>query len=193
MYKNLVTVAQYRGFCQATGRSMPDAPPWGWHDDHPIVNVSWDDAKAYAKWAGVSLPTEAQWEKAARGTDGREYPWGNDWDASKCRCSKTQFGDAGSTSPVGSYPAGGSPYGCLDMAGNVCEWCADRYGQDYYASSPARNPTGPESGDRRVLRGGSWNDYNATLFRSAFRNYINPSRGIQLLFGFRCAARAGSH
>jgi formylglycine-generating enzyme required for sulfatase activity len=191
MYKNLVTVAQYRRFCEATGRSMPDAPGWGWHDDHPIVNVSWDDARAYAKWAGVSLPTEAQWEKAARGTDGREYPWGNDWDASKC-VNSVGSNSPGGTKAVGSCPAGASPYGGLDMAGNVWEWCADWYGSGYYASSPGRNPAGPASGETRVLRGGSWLYGNATLFRSANRNYLIPSLRLNYL-GFRCAARAGSH
>ncbi len=85
IYRTDVTVAQYRKFCTATGREMPDAPDWGWQDDHPVVNVDWDDANAYADWAGAALPTEAQWEKAARGTDGRIYPWGNDWDATKCQ------------------------------------------------------------------------------------------------------------
>jgi len=99
--------------------------PWKWQDDHPIVNVSWDDAVAYAKWAGAALPTEAQWEKAARGTDGRQYPWGNDWDAAKFVSSFG--GNAGGTKPVGSCPDGISPYGALDMAGNVWEWCADWY------------------------------------------------------------------
>ncbi len=125
MYKNDVTVAQYRTFCQATRRQMPDAPSWGWRDDHPMVNVTWDDANAYAEWAGASLPTEAEWEKAARGTDGRIYPWGNDWDASKCSNSTGSNDSPGQISPVGSFPAGVSPYGCLDMAGNVDQWCED--------------------------------------------------------------------
>ena len=89
IYKNDVTVAQYRKFCQATGRQMPQTPTWGWKDDHPVVNVTWDDAKAYCDWAGAALPTEAQWEKAARGTDGRMYPWGNEWDAGKLWCSRS--------------------------------------------------------------------------------------------------------
>jgi len=122
IYKMEVTVAQYRKFCEATGRSMPKAPNWGWLDTHPIVNISWDDANAYALWAGASLPTEAEWEKAARGTDGRQYPWGNDWSTEKCiHFSNSQ----GKTAPVGNNPAETSPFGCLDMAGNAWEWCAD--------------------------------------------------------------------
>ena len=86
-----------------------------------MVNVDWNDANAYAEWAGAALPTEAEWEKAARGTDGRIYPWGNDWDRTKC------VNAVHSTMPVGSIPAGASPYGCQDMAGNVWQWCADWY------------------------------------------------------------------
>jgi len=100
IYKYEVRVAQYRKFCQHTGREMPSPPSWRWADDHPMVNVTWDDAAAYTRWAGGRLPTEAQWEKAARGTDGREYPWGDDWDASKCHCSKVEWGDAGRTAPL---------------------------------------------------------------------------------------------
>ena len=124
-----VTVAQYRLFCVASQRNMPDAPSWGWIDEHPMVSVTWDDATAFCEWAGVRLPTEAEWEKAARGTDGRAYPWGNDWDKSKC----SNFTNSKSTQPVGSYPDGASPYGVLDMAGNVWEWCSDWYSADYYA------------------------------------------------------------
>lgn len=123
IYKHEVTAAQYRRFCSETGRKMPNAPEWGGKDDHPIVRVTWDDAKAYADWAGVSLPTEAQWEKAARGTDGRKWPWGDMFEAAKCVCSVGT--DRTSTAPVGSMPKGASPYGCLDMAENVWEWCAD--------------------------------------------------------------------
>ena len=134
VYKCEVTVAQYRNFCSETGRTMPEEPQWGRKDDHPIVKVTWKNAADYAEWAGASLPTEAQWEKAARGTDGRTYPWGNEWDAAKC--SHRGWG----TEPAGSNPAGASPYGCLNMAGNVWEWCADRYLGSYYAQSQVNDP-----------------------------------------------------
>ena len=182
IYKHEVTVAQYRKFCQGTGMQMPKAPRWGWQDDYPIVNVTWNDAKAYCDWAGVQLPTEAQWEKAARGTDGRIYPWGNEWDASKCNNSVT---GPKKTTPVGSYPAGASPYGLMDMLGNVWEWCADWYDEKYYASAPDRNPTGPASGTYRVPRGGSWLD--AYFFRAALRNRIFPFARYDSR-GFRCAS-----
>ena len=190
LYKNDVTVAEYRTFCTATGRKMPAAPDWGWIDTHPMVNVSWTDAKAYSDWAGVVLPTEAQWEKAARGTDGRVYPWGNDWDAAKCSNSVGAT-HPGKTSPVGAFPAGASPYGCLDMAGNVWQWCADWYGADYYTTSPAKNPTGPSTGTGRVLRGGSWM-YDIGLaciyFRGADRDYNNPLGYWDSDLGFRCVS-----
>ena len=191
IYKDDVTVAQYRKFCKATGRKMPDAPRWGWKVDHPMVEVIWDDAKAYCDWAVTALPTEAQWEKAARGTDGRKYPWGNDFDPGKLQRSKKHWPDTGSTAPVGSYPGGASPYGCLDMAGNAWQWCADWYGEDYYAHSPARNPAGPATGPYRVLRGGSWlNVYLVDIFRCACRYVITPLNRNPGT-GFRCVARAG--
>ena len=174
IYKNDVTVAQYRKFCEATGAQMPDAPEWGWKDDNPMVNVSWDDAKAYCDWAATALPTEAQWEKAARGTDGHRYPWGNDFDGSKLWRSKNKTADAGSTGPVGSIAAGASPYGCLDMAGNVWQWRSDWYNPDYYKTAPSNNPTGPTSGKTRLLRGGSWDDYAPVDFQSARRVDVDP-------------------
>jgi len=180
MYKYEVTVVQYRKFCSETGKQMPKAPEWGWGDNHPIVCVAWQDAVDYAKWAGASLPTEAQWEKAARGTDGREYPWGNQWDALKCN-----EGSKGpkQTQPVGSYDAGASPYGSMDMAGNVFEWCGDWYAADYYKSGPSRNPTGPTDGSCRVLRGGGWYS-DAYDYRCASRNDNYPSLSLNLI-GFR--------
>jgi formylglycine-generating enzyme required for sulfatase activity len=127
-----VTVAQYRNFCEATGENMPPAPPWGWLDNYPMVSVYWSEAAAFAKWAGMSLPSLEEWEKAARGSDGREYPWGNDWDGAKCannvRNSTSQqkqnyFGEWCSVAAVGSFPDGASPYGVNDMAGNIWEHC----------------------------------------------------------------------
>ncbi len=190
MYKTEVTVAQYRKFCTATNRKMPTEPNWKWQDTHPIVNVNWSDAKAYADWAGVALPTEAQWEKAARGTDGRIYPWGNDWDSAKCAVNWSNSGAKNKTEgthSVGSFPMGASPYGAMDMAGNAWEFCADWYGVNYYKNAPVKNPTGPATGagETHVLRGGSWYPDKST-YRGAFRGHGNPDRGGNI--GFRCAS-----
>lgn len=185
IYKYEVTVAQYRKFCEETGRKMPKAPSWGWEDKHPIVNVDWEDVVAYAKWAGCRLPTEAEWEKAARGTDGRRYPWGDKWDKEKC--NSWELGKR-RTMPVGSFSGGIGPYGCHDMAGNVWEWCADWYGEDYYAHAPSRNPRDPEKGEYRVLRGGGW-DGHAINCRCADRIYNNPVV-FWSGFGFRPARQS---
>ena len=195
IYKTPVTVARYRKFCEVTGRQMPPAPGWGWNDDHPMAGVNWHDATAYGDWAGTALPTEAQWEKAARGTKGWTYPWGNDWDPEKLQCSKATMMDAGGTAPVGSHPAGASPYGCLDMAGNVFQWCADWYDENYMKNAPATNPTGPASGEGRVMRGCCWFLNEKINFRCANRFPINPDppsaqSGAMYFFGFRCVVRA---
>ena len=150
-----VTVGQFRKFCIATGTAMPEQPNWNSRDDHPVVNVTWNDAKAYCDWAGLRLPTEAEWEKVARGSDGGKYPWGSAWDAAKCNSGEDRDSYS-NTSPVGSFSSGVSPYGAYDMAGNVWEWCHDWYGENYYDSSPSSNPTGPSSSGYRVLRGGCW-------------------------------------
>jgi formylglycine-generating enzyme required for sulfatase activity len=179
----LVTVAQYRQFCQATGREMPLAPDWGWYEHHPVVNVSWGEATAYAKWAGKRLPTEAEWEKAARGPEGRRFPWGDEWDPKKCSNSS----NSRSTQPVGSYPSGASPYGLLDMSGNVWQWCMDWYDESYYRIAPSRNPTGPAAGRHRVLRGGSWECDKPGYFRAARRDYKHfVPDGRDNYDGFRC-------
>jgi len=217
IYKNVVTIAQYRAFCSETGHAMPhfpqpmtenDAPSnysWakktGWDDptlqQHPIVNVSWYDSKAYADWAGMALPTEAQWEKAARGSDGRNFPWGgwatasdinNGWDQTKCANRENSEKVGISTWPVGSFPTGASVYGVLDMAGNVWQWCADWDDPDYYANSPSTNPPGPTIGIYRALRGGSWFNIDIKLNRSACRKYDNPNDCNLTIGGFRCVS-----
>ena len=180
-----VTNAQYELFVKANSYAAPKhwknkkIPPG--KENHPVVNVSWKDAQTFCAWAGVRLPTEAEWEKAARGTDGRKYPWGNEPPTEELCNFNSNVGD---TTPIGSYPKGASPYGVLDMAGNVWEWVNDRYGGKYYSVSPSVNPQGPASGTRRVLRGGSWY-LDDDLVRSAYRYVINPDYWDNY-DGFRC-------
>jgi formylglycine-generating enzyme required for sulfatase activity len=188
MDKYEVTVGQYAAFLQAKGID----PPSDWktmnrseHQKRPVANVDWADAFAFCKWAGKRLPTEAEWEKAARGTDDRLYPWGNDVPTPlHANFGKSDWSNHGVLAPIGSFEAGKSPYGIYDMAGNVWEWVNDWYGYDYYKNSQSQNPTGPSSGGTKVIRGGAWNS-NPRAMRSSNRSLTSPTD--QGLTGFRCA------
>jgi len=196
-----VTNGQYQTFVKATGHRVPENccdPKYNiWRGDAlpdsiaelPVINVSWDDAAAFCNWAGGRLPTEAEWEKAARGTDGRIYPWGNEppsghranysfdpisiWDGPASLAKKDQ------------YENGRSPYGAYEMAGNVWEWVQDWYDENYYKQSPAKNPMGPLTGEARVIRGASWRN-TADMLRAANRNK-HASTERRVYIGFRCA------
>lgn len=184
MDKTPVTWGKFKIFAAETIRSLPPSPYWGIHDNHPVVFVTWEEANAYCQWAGGRLPSEAEREKAARGTDGRKYPWGNEEPNPKLAVFRRNWGDI-ATDPVGMRPKGASPYGLLDMAGNVWEWCADWYDEKYYEISPYMDPKGPSSGRFRVVRGGSW-DSRPDVLNSSVRNWGH--RGYREGdFGFRCA------
>lgn len=198
-----VTALEYLKFVLATNR----APQLDWRYDggnfqesmahHPIMHVTWHDADAYCKWGGQRLPTEAEWEKAARGVDGRLFPWGQEYAGP----TRANFGRTGLSGPVrdrperlllyppiisvDKYENAVSPYGLYQTIGNVAEWVSDWYDQDYYKIAPDRNPQGPEIGTQKAFRGGGWMDSTTTM-RVAMRNGTDPNTKINWL-GFRCA------
>jgi len=182
MGKTEVTVAQYRTFCSATGRSMPSAPSWAWQDDHPMVDASWNDAKAFCEWAGCRLPTEAEWEYAAKGGNqgkGYKYSGSNTIDD-----VAWYFNNSGSqTHAVGTKAA--NELGLFDMSGNAWEWCSDWFDEGYYGKSLNSNPQGPDSGLGRLLRGGFW--YGIPWYcRVTYRRRSDPNNRTDDV-GFRCA------
>ncbi len=228
-----VTNAQYKKFIESGGYNKRDY--WsdaGWQhiqeqdplkgnglddvlhggQDCPVVNVSWYEAEAFARWSGKRLPTEAEWEKAARGADGRVYPWGNEFDKTRLNCAEAKIEKP---TAVTQYPSGQSVYGCFDMAGNVWEWTADWYDSQYYHHAPNKDPQGPSIAEEnpyfgrpeevgisiyelkpsaagkslsgcKVLRGGSWNGSGVVHIRCANRDYDEPAYKNDTI-GFRCA------
>ena len=204
-----VTNRQYTEFVDAT--QYPAPPFWGNRQlrgpDQPVVGVSWHEADAFCRWSGKRLPTEAEWEKAARGTQGFAYPWGDTWSRERSRTAEgiarrplndfsawlewqqTALQDArvARAAKVGTHPEGASPYGAMDMAGNVWEWVADWYDPSYYERSSIRNPSGPPSGERKVVRGGAWDVPRVVAYTWFRENGFPPDAREASVTGLRCA------
>jgi formylglycine-generating enzyme required for sulfatase activity len=195
------TLSLYRKFLESTKQESPST----WDDeaattvgDRPATGMKWQAASAYCQWAGKRLPTEAEWEKAARGTDGRRYPWGNMqpfvdianynrgmWVNEAITLVAVTSGLEGMSVRHGLKEGGKSPFGLFHMAGNAAEWVADWYGRDYYQKTPTQNPVGPATGEKRVIRGGSWADLPAALRVTA--RFSAEADYEDRTIGFRCA------
>ncbi|MBS0150657.1 MAG: SUMF1/EgtB/PvdO family nonheme iron enzyme [Nitrospira sp.] len=196
-----VTNGRYIEFVKSTGHRVPQNPTHPtrnlWQDDtitesvaeRPVINVDWFDADAYCKWAGKRLPTEAEWEKAAKGTSDRRFPWGNVEPTAKHLNYNQRWIGEKTLMPVGSYEAGKSPYGVYDVVGNVWEWVNDWYDARYYEKSPSKNPTGPQEGTKKVIRGAGWQNETPTV-RIFTRVDSDPTMRNEST-GFRCAADVG--
>ena len=211
MDQTVVTNAMYARFLNEMGNQLEERSTWldagdedvlisqqegiwkpiNAFENHPAVEVTWFGARAYCQWAGRRLPTEAEWEIAARGAKpdgdvGQNYPWGDEID-----CDKAQYANCGGgLLPVDSKPEGANPTGVLGLSGNTWEWVSDWYADDYYAGSPLENPKGPSEGATRVLRGGSW-EYDWKHLRAANRRHNGPSVSMHD-YGFRCVIDYGS-
>ena len=183
-----ITNAQYKMFVDTTGHRLPS----NWNSNsfesnkayHPVVFVSYFDALAYCLWAGLRLPTELEWEKAARGSDGRDYPWGNNWKEGR-QCSNENKSDNMPTCEVWQHPEGCSPYGIYQSSGNIWEWCVDWFDENAYNRYKAKDLNLTTYGDERVMRGGSWY-YNGFALRTTIRSNFSPGRRNSAR-GFRCA------
>ena len=185
MGKYPVTWDQYARYCKVAGTPVPADPGFTKTGVHPVIHVNWTDAIAYAHWAHVALPTEFQWEHAARGPQNSKYPWGDSWNANMC-ANSVSYRLTGSV-PVGSYQGSKSAYGCFDMAGNVSQWCSNWFNKDY-SSITGSDPTGPPTGTMRAVRGAGWGAISSVVFRSSFRYHLDPTLRLDIV-GFRCAVR----
>ncbi len=185
-----VTWKQFKAWCKAKGREVPKAPTWGIRDNDPVVNVTWDQAVQFCRWATGRLPTEAEWEKAARGTDGRAFPWGDQEPEDDLAAWKGSSRFHETTAAVGMFPKGVSPYGLLDMAGNVWQWTNDSYDKEIYAQYSLGHFDAPASTKAKTLRGGGF-CYDARLCRTTARAHLEHDK-VQWDTGFRLVVDEGA-